>query len=130
MSLLCGTKDYFGTLSGFVPAYRMEDVRNFAKMSLNNLYHELCHRYIHGKAENTENALPSLYKSAFFILQNLYYLESGNYIGTKKELLGSLHGSDKEVLSRAMDYSAGKSFDYQESYQLIFRWCQMSLRNA
>jgi predicted nucleotidyltransferase len=128
--LLCGTKDYYGTLSQFVPAYSREDVRNFAKMSLNNMYHELCHRYIHGKTENTENALPFLYKSAFFILQNLHFLQIGNYIATKKDLLACLNGSDKEVLSRAMAYSEGKTFDFQESYRLIFQWCQMSLRNV
>ena len=39
--LVNGTKDYYGSLEHFVPAYTKDDIRNFTKMSLNNLYHEL-----------------------------------------------------------------------------------------
>ena len=45
--LLHTTKDYYGTLAKLVPEYTETDVRNFVKMSLGNLYHEICHRYIH-----------------------------------------------------------------------------------
>ena len=36
------TKDYYGTLSELVPEYSEYDVRAFVKLSLGNLYHELC----------------------------------------------------------------------------------------
>ncbi len=45
--LLNCTKDYFGVLGELVPTYSENDIRNFIKMSVNNLYHEICHRYIH-----------------------------------------------------------------------------------
>ena len=59
-SLLNSTKDYYGNLQNFTPNYTNDDIRNFVKLSINNLYHELCHRRIHGKQQNTELALPSL----------------------------------------------------------------------
>ena len=75
-NLLYSTKDYFGVVRELVPAYTREDIRNFVKMSLNNLYHEICHRYIHQDTQKNEAALPFTYKGAFFILQNLHYLRT------------------------------------------------------
>ena len=40
--LLNTTKDHLGVLAELIPAYTREDIKNFIKMSVNNLYHELC----------------------------------------------------------------------------------------
>ena len=45
-NLLGATENYYGTLSDFTPSYNEKDIRNFIKISLNNLYHEICHGYI------------------------------------------------------------------------------------
>ena len=82
------------------------------KMSVGNLYHEICHRYIHAAKERSIEALPFSYKSVFFILQNLYYLENGVFIGTKKELLALLGGKDKLVLESAVN--VGNNFDFAQ----------------
>ena len=126
-NLLHSTKDYFGALANLIPPYAEDDVRNFVKMSLNNLYHEICHRYIHGSREKNENALPFTYKGVFFILQNLHYLRQGVFVGTKAELLSRLTGKDQAVLQRAMDFSQGISHDFQDSFELLFTWCQETL---
>ncbi len=46
-NLIHSTGDCYGELLTLVTDYTEEDVRNFTKLSLNNLYHEICHRYIH-----------------------------------------------------------------------------------
>ncbi len=61
----------------------MEDERNYVKLSLNNLYHEICHRYVHADREHNVLKLPLTCKSVFFIMQHVYYLSSGNFIPTK-----------------------------------------------
>ena len=61
-NLLHSTRDYYGVLSDIIPTYCVDDVRNFVKMSLNNIYHEICHRYIHGSTEKNVEALPYTYK--------------------------------------------------------------------
>ena len=86
-NLTNGTKDYYGSLHLLVPAYSERDVRIFTKLSVNNLYHEMCHRYIHGDHDRTVSILPQLYKGTFFILQSLYYIAHGRYVATKAELL-------------------------------------------
>ena len=70
--LLNSTKDYFGILRELIPAYTEQDIRNFVKMSVNNLYHELCHRYIHADRSKSIAKLPGTYRGVFFILQNLF----------------------------------------------------------
>lgn len=127
--LLNSTKDYYGTLSEFVPAYTKVDIRNFVKLSLNNLYHEICHRYIHAEPEKSITKLPGSYKGVFFILQNLYYLMRGEYIATKTELLPLLGGKNHAVLARSMELNSGIPHDFHESFELLFTWCQDTLKS-
>ena len=42
------TKDLVGNLTDYLPPATREDEINYVKLSLGNLYHELCHRYIQG----------------------------------------------------------------------------------
>ena len=123
------TKDYLGTLSELVPAFSEQDIRNFVKMSVNNLYHEICHRYIHGDAQANRECLPFTYKAVFFILQNLHYLRSGVFAATKMQLLSLLEGADREVLARSIALSRGEAFDFDHSFRLLFRWCQDTMAN-
>lgn len=125
--LLNCTKDYFGVLSELVPDYTEEDVRNFVKMSVNNLYHEICHRYIHADREKSVAKLPGTYKGVFFILQNLYYLTHGKFVATKAELLQLLEGKNRAVLERSISLNNGGVYDFAESFELLFSWCQETL---
>ena len=122
--LLRTTKDYYGKLEELVPAYTEQDIRNFVNMSVNNLFHEICHRYIHRSRERNAEALPGSYKAVFFILQNLHFLESGEFKQTKQELLGVLTGKNQQVLAKALELSKGKPYDFDEAYELLFSWCQ------
>ena len=126
-NLLHSTKDYFGKLCDLIPEYTREDIRTFVKLSINNLYHEICHRYIHGNKENNVAALPGTYKGVFFILQNYYYLKSGEFISRKAELLKKLDGKDRDVLVRCIDLGSGDAFDFEETFALLFSWCQETL---
>lgn len=126
--LLNTTKDYYGNLSSCVPEYSKVDVRNFCKMSVNNIYHEICHRYIHASKEKNIAALPGTYKGVFFILQNLYYLSSGKFITRKMELLPLLTGNNYEVLKRSLELADCVIYDFDDSFKLLLIWCQEVIR--
>lgn len=123
------TKDYFGVLSELVPVYTKDDIRNFVKMSVNNLYHEICHRYIHADLNKSIAKLPGTYKGVFFILQNLYYLTHGKFVATKAELLQCLEGKNREVLERSVTLNNGEEYDFADSYEILFTWCQETLKS-
>jgi len=97
------------------------------KMGLGNLYHEICHRYIHASKEKNIAKLPYTYKSVFFILQNLYYLDSDKFVGTKKELREALSGKDSLVLDTAISLGNGTEFDFDEVFDLLFTWCKETM---
>ncbi len=122
--LLHTTRDYYGCLQDLVPVYTEADICNFIKMSINNLYHEICHRFIHADEQTNINLLPGSYKSVFFVLQNLHYLNSGEFINSKAQLLDVLDGSDKAVLERSLAFSKGDKFELSDSFDLLFKWCR------
>ena len=125
--LLKTTKDYYGELKNLVPTYTIEDERNYVKLSLNNLYHEICHRYIHTDMECNISRLPITCKSVFFIMQHLHYLDSGNFILTKRELLECVQGEDRTVLELSIYLQNNSDYDFDRAFFLLFNWCQNTL---
>jgi predicted nucleotidyltransferase len=125
--LLNSTKDYFGELRRLVPVYNERDIQKFVKLSVNNLYHELCHRYIHADIEMNAARLPSTYKGVFFILQNLYYLRSREFVNKKTALSHLLSGKDQAVLLYSMSPPDEICKHFPEAFDLLFTWCQETL---
>ncbi|MDO5399189.1 MAG: nucleotidyltransferase domain-containing protein [bacterium] len=125
--LLKTTKDYYGELKNLVPTYTIEDERNYVKLSLNNLYHEICHRYIHTDREYNISKLSITCKSVFFIMQHLYYLDSGNFILTKRELLECVQGEDRTVLELSISLQKNIDYDFDRAFSVLFNWCQNAL---
>ena len=128
--LLNNTKDYYGVLHELVPPYTKDDIKCYIKVNTNNLYHEICHRYIHADYTTNITQLPYSYKCVFFILQNLYYLTHGEYIQRKRDLLEKLSGKHHEVLACSMELSSCKSFDFSECFDLLFTWCQEVMQSV
>lgn len=125
--LLHATKDIYGTLSEYLPKYTLEDEKNFIRLSVGNLYHELGHRYIHANREKNREKLPASYKAVFFILQNLVFVKTGNFYATKAELLDHLEGQDKEVLAMSLNLADSPEVDFDYAFNLLFSWCQNML---
>lgn len=122
------TRDYYGTLRELVPAYTQADIRAYIKISVGNLYHEIVHRYIHGSAEENKRALPYSYKAVFYILQNLYFLKTGEYALTRAELMERLDGEDCEVLYTAALVRCQPGYDFASAFRLLLGWCQHILQ--
>lgn len=128
--ILHTTRDVYGCLAGLLPPTTDEDQRNYIRLSVSNLYHELCHRYIHRSREKNIAALPGTYRSVFFILQNLHYLRTGVFVQTKAELLDVLTGDDREVMRLCMELKNAETYDFDEAYHLLFRWCQSRIADV
>lgn len=118
------TKDYYGTLSDFLPAYTITDVVNFTKLSVGSIYHALCHGYVHGDPEQNIRNLRGLYKQVFFILQTFYYIRDGVFYNTREALSERLNERDLTVLQMGEQY-APEAFD--RAFDLLLTWCQSVL---
>ena len=125
--LLHTTRDLYGRLADLVPTYSRADVIKYVKMSIGNLYHELCHRYIHASREENQTHLALSCKAGFFILQNIHYLRTGNFTSTKRELLDALDGEDRAILELSLRLARGESRDFDSAFSRLLQWCQSSL---
>ena len=115
------TKDLFGVLTDYLPSATREDEINYVKFSLGNLYHEICHRYIHADRDKNVRKLRDTCKSVFFLIQNLHYLESGRFILAKRELKEAVSPEDRQVLELA---ELPDGFDFDHAFSALFFWCQ------
>ena len=115
------TKDLLGTLTDYLPPATRQDEINYVKISLGNLYHELCHRFIHADKEKNIANFRSTCKGFFFLIQNLYYLESGNFILSKKELKEKVAATDCRILEFS---DLPDDYNFDEAFSELFAWCQ------
>ncbi len=121
------TKDLFGELKAFLPAATREDEINYVKLSLGNLYHELCHRYIHADREKNIAAFRRTCKSALYLIQNLHFMESGSFVVTKRELREQVSEEDRAILEMA-EYP--DDYDFDTAFNRLFRWCKSAFIRA
>ena len=115
------TKDLLGVLTDHLPSATWEDEVNYVKLSLGNLYHELCHRYIHADRERNVAAFRGACKCVFFLIQNLHYLETSHFILTKKELKEAVSAEDRRVLELG---ELTDGYDFDQAFSVLFAWCQ------
>ena len=115
------TKDLLGVLTDYLPPATREDEINYVKLSLGNLYHELCHRYIHADRDKNVARFRGTCKSVFYLIQNLHFLESGCFILSKKGLKKAVVQEDRIILELA-ELPDGYNFD--QAFTSLFAWCQ------
>ena len=119
------TKDLYGTLSEYLPDATRADEINYVKFSLGNLYHELCHRYIHADRDKNVIRFCSTCKGLFFLIQNLHYLECGEFVTTKSDLKRCVSEDDRRALTLS---ELPDDFDYDKAFSFVFAWCQNAFR--
>ena len=115
------TKDLVGVLTDYLPPATREDEINYVKLSLGNLYHELCHRYIHADRDKNRAKFRGTCKSVFYLIQNLHFLESGCFILRKTDLKEAAAEEDRIVLELA---DLPDSYDFDQAFTSLFAWCQ------
>ena len=115
------TKDLLGALADYLPPATREDEINYVNLSLGNLYHELCHRYIHAERGKNVARFRGTCKCVFYLIQNLHFLESGCFILSKKELKEAVALEDRMILELA---ELPDDYDFDQAFSSLFAWCQ------
>ena len=115
------TKDLVGVLIDYLPPATRKDEINYVKLSLGNLYHELCHRYIHADREKNNARFRGTCKSVFYLIQNLHFLESGHFILSRKDLKEAVTDENRLILELA---ELPDVYDFDQAFSSLFAWCQ------
>lgn len=118
------TTPIIGTLDELLPLIGSDAVRRAIKIGAGNLYHGCVHNMLH---ERSEDILKGLYKSAVFTVQAIYFLQSGNYIKQKSELVKLVKPAEAQILMNAEKIRNGISVDFEEMSETLFEWAKSLL---
>ena len=94
------TKPIKGSLDELLLLIDNSVVEKAIKIGACNIYHGCVHNMLH---EKSLDILKALYKSACFVIQAIYYKQSGEYISLQKELISKTDDSDKLILEKYLN---------------------------
>ena len=113
-----------GTLDCLLEKIDKHAVMRAIKIGACNIYHACVHNFVH---EKSEDILRSLYKSAAFVLQAVWFYETGKYIKSKAELQNAIN-PPSDVLTNAQELKNGASVKFEEMSELLLNWATALIR--
>ncbi|MCR5266528.1 MAG: nucleotidyltransferase domain-containing protein [Cyanobacteria bacterium RUI128] len=116
------TRSLFGNLEDIIQPPDITDIKKSIKTSCESLYHSAIHSFVH--SDDYVNDMQNLSKMAFFILQAKHFIETNNYISTKKQLFECLDGIDKEILGICINID---TIEIENFYNKLITWCSTNI---
>ncbi len=107
-----------GTLDCLLEKINKHTVKRAIKIGACNIYHGCVHNFVH---EKSADILRSLYKSAVFVLQAVWFYETGRYIKSKTQLQKAIN-PPSAVLTTAKQLKNGASVKFKEMAELLINW--------
>ena len=113
------TKPIKGNLDNLLPQIDENAVKRAIKSGVCNIYHACVHNLIY---EKDENILKELYKSASFVVQAIWYRQSGEYIKRQQDLLYKVNDEERKIVSSFLDIKNGGKIDFELLSNILFEW--------
>ena len=101
------TEPIKGNLDALLEKIDKRSVRRAIKIGTCNIYHACVHNFVH---EKNYDILRSLYKSAVFVIQAVWFYETGNYI------------KSSAVLDTAQKLKCGEKVQFDAMSELLINW--------
>ena len=89
------------------------------KIGACNIFHECVHNMLH---EKSEDILRGLYKSASFVVQEIAFKQTGNYISHQKELLQVVSSDERNIVETFLNLKNGETADFTLMSETLFAW--------
>ncbi len=112
------TEPIKGNLDVLLEKIDKQSVRRAIKIGACNIYHACVHNFVH---EKNYDILRSLYKSAVFVIQAVWFYETGNYIKSKTELQSAIY-PPSAVLDTAQKLKCGEKLQFDAMSELLINW--------
>ncbi len=113
-----------GTLDCLLEKIDKHAVMRAIKIGACNIYHACVHNFVH---EKSNDILRSLYKSAVFVLQAVYFFETGKYVKSKAELQNAIN-PPSAILTTALNLKNGADIKFEEMSELLLNWATALIR--
>ena len=107
-----------GTLDTLLEKIDKQAIKRAIRIGVCTIYYVRIHNFIH---EKNEDILRSLYKSAVFVLQAIWFLETGKYIKLRIELQKAIN-PPSAVLTTAQELKSGASIQFEEMSEILLHW--------
>lgn len=108
-----------GSLDALLPMIDGQAVDRAIKMAAGNLYHGCVHNMLHGKSED---ALRGLYKAASFMVQAIYFRQTGTYLRHQNQLLELAEPEEQKIVEIFLLLKNGGTVAFEEMSEQLFRW--------
>lgn len=107
-----------GTLDTLLEKIDKQAVKRAIRIGVCTIYYVRVHNFIH---EKSKDILRSLYKSTVFVLQAIWFLETGTYIKLRIELQKAIN-PPSAVLTTAHELKSGASIQFEEMSEILLHW--------
>ena len=114
-----------GSLDELIPLIDNSAIDRAIKTGVCNIYHGCVHNMLY---EKNEEVLKALYKSASFVIQAIYFRETGKYIRLQKELSGLVKKHDKTIIDTFIELKNEGIIDFNAMSEALFVWCKKRIR--
>ncbi len=122
------TTPLFGELQTLLPRLSREDNRSAIQLGVCNIYHLCGHNIVH---EKDPDILKSLYKGAVFVIQALYYYNTGIYIKKHSDLIIKVPSREQKLLKTYLEIkrnTSGQKINFYELSQVLFEWAAQIIK--
>ena len=115
------TKPIKGSLDELLVRIDTAAVRHAIQTGACNIYHACVHNLLY---EKSDEILKNLYKAACFVLQAIYFQQTGQYISRHADLSKRLNGSEREIVETYQELKAGRAADVNSMSEMLFTWAK------
>ena len=120
------TKPIKGSLDDLLVLIDDTALNRAIKTGVCNIYHGCVHNILYDKSEDI---LKGLYKAASFVVQAIYFKQTGHYIRQQSELLEIVLSEERIIVDTFLTIKNGGVIDFKEMSNILFTWAQKWLIN-
>ena len=120
------TKPIKGSLDDLLVLIDDTALNRAIKTGVCNIYHGCVHNMLYDKSEDI---LKGLYKAASFVVQAIYFKQTGHYIRQQSELLEIVLSEECIIVDTFLTIKNGGVIDFKEMSNILFTWSQKWLIN-
>lgn len=113
------TKPIVGSLDDLLFLIDDNSIDRAIKTGACTIYHSCVHNMLY---EKSYDILKSLYKSAVFVIQAVYFRQTGDYISHIADLIQAVDKEKYDILNTFINLKNCITFNFMEKSQLLFKW--------
>ncbi len=108
-----------GSLDALLPLLDAAAVNRAIKIGAGNVFHGCVHNMLY---EKNEEILKALYKSASFIVQAIYFKQTGSYVRHLEDLLHAAAADEQRIIDTFIRLKKGSPVDFHPMSEMLFSW--------